>query len=179
LLLGACAVGEDTGSGSIQVALVATGAGGITYRLPDATSLALANPTFSARVVPGTYDLFYARTATPTNTSTAAPANHAAKLKTGVVVAAGGATVLDIDIPSTMVSGAVTINGARAGEADVGTLFLQSAAGDFAPFPLASSGSYVARLVPGAYDLYFSRADGAGSATPMNTLYKLRCFTVP
>jgi hypothetical protein len=143
------------------------------------TIASTASSTFSVRVVPGTYDVFYARTAAPANTSTPAPANHAAKLKAGVVIAPGDATVLDIDIPSTMVSGAVTINGMPAGEADVATLLLQSAAGDYAPFPLASSGSYVARLVPGTYDLYFSRADGAGIATPMNTLYKLRCFTVP
>jgi hypothetical protein len=37
----------------------------------------------------------------------------------------------------------------------------------------------MARLVPGTYDLYFSRTDGVGGATPMNTLVKLRCFTVP
>src|SRR5262249_53519576 len=138
-----------------------------------------AGATFSAPLLPGTYDLFYIRTAASANTSIAAPANHAAKLKTGVVIPPGDATVLNIDIPSTMVSGAVTINGAPAADSDVGTLFLKTAEGDVAPFPLASGSSYMARLVPGAYDLYFSRADGAGSTTPMNTLVKLRCFTVP
>src|SRR5678816_3514433 len=41
-----------------------------------------SGPSFSARVVPGTYDLFYVRTATPNNTSTAAPANQACLLYT-------------------------------------------------------------------------------------------------
>jgi hypothetical protein len=138
-----------------------------------------ARPDFSARVVPGTYDLFYVRTATPHNTSTAAPANQAAKQKTGIVVSAGSPLALDIDIPSTTVAGAITINGAPAGDADVGTMFLQSGAGDIAAFPLTGAGPYTARLVPGTYELYFSRADSVVGATPMNTLVKLRCFTVP
>lgn len=138
-----------------------------------------SGPSFSARVVPGTYDLFYVRTATPNNTSTAAPANQAARLKTGVVVSAGGPVALDIDIPSATVTGAITINGAPAAAADVGTIFLQSDAGDIAAFPLTGAGFYMARVVPGTYDIYFSRADSVGSTTPMNTLVKLRCFTVP
>jgi hypothetical protein len=138
-----------------------------------------SGPSFSARVVPGTYDLFYIRTATPNNTSTAAPANQAAKLRSGIVVSTGAPVALDIDIPSATVTGAITINGGPAAEADVGTIFLQSDAGDIAAFPLTGAGSYMARVVPGTYDIYFSRADSVGSTTPMNTLVKLRCFTVP
>ena len=144
-----------------------------------ATIASTISPTFSARVVPGTYDLFYVRTAAPGNTTTAAPANHGAKLTTGIVIPPGGPMALDIDIPSAMVTGAITINGAPAGDADVGTILLQSESGDFAPFLLTGSGPYLARLIPGTYDLYFSRADSVAGATPMNTLVKLRCFTVP
>jgi len=46
-------------------------------------------------------------------------------------------------------------------------------------FGPTNAGSYTARLVPGTYDLYFSHAETAGDATPMNTLVRLRCFTVP
>ena len=138
-----------------------------------------ATPTFSARVVPGTYDVYYSRTATPTNTTTLAPANHAARLHTGVVVAPGASTVFNIDIPSAMVTGRITVNGVPTGPADSGTLMLRSEAGDYAPFATTNADSYAARLIPGTYDLYFSRADTSGDAAPMNTLVRLRCFTVP
>ena len=56
---------------------------------------------------------------------------------------------------------------------------VQSAAGDFGPFASTAGGAYTARLVPGTYDLYYSHAGRIGDTTPMNTLIKLRCFTVP
>jgi hypothetical protein len=178
-------VASTTVMGSVKINGAPSDAGNsgiLQLRSADGDRVTIAgtvDPTFSTPVVPGTYDLFYVRTAAPGNTSTAAPANHAAKLTTGIVVPAGGPMVLDIDIPSTTVSGAITINGAPAGDADTGTILLQSAAGDFAPFLLTGAAPYMARLVPGTYDLYFSRADSVGGATPMNTLVKLRCFTVP
>jgi len=154
----------------------------VTLRSADGDRVVVANTatdTYFARVVPGTYDLYYTRTATPTNTTTAAPANHAARLQTGLVLAPGAATVLDIDIPSATVSGAITVNGASAGSGDHGTLMLRNAAGDFAPFASTAGGAYSARLIPGMYDVYYSHAGKIGDTTPMNTLIKLRCFTVP
>jgi hypothetical protein len=143
------------------------------------TIASTARSTFATRVVPGTYDLYYTRTASPANTTTEAPANHVALLRTGVVVAPGALTTLDVDIPSKSVSGAISVNGASAGAGDFGTLLLQSAAGDFATFAFTNGASYTARLIPGTYDLYFSNAGSVGETTPMNTFIKLRCFAVP
>ncbi len=154
----------------------------VTLRSADGDRVVIANTvrdTFFARVVPGTYDLYYTRTASPANTTTEAPANHAAKLQTGLVFAPGAPAVFDIDIPSTSVSGTITVNGASAGTGDHGTLMLLSATGDFAPFASTAGGAYSARLIPGMYDLYYSHAGKIGDTTPMNTLIKLRCFSVP
>ncbi|MES1207008.1 MAG: hypothetical protein ABUS79_13810 [Pseudomonadota bacterium] len=156
-------------------------AGIVTLRSAEGDRAVIANTarsTFLARVVPGTYDLYYTRTATPANTATEAPANHAAKLQSGLVLAPGATTVFDIDIPSATVSGAITINGTSAGTGDHGALTLQSAAGDFAPFASTNGGVYTARLIPGMYHLFYSHAGRVGDTTPMNTLFKLHCFTV-
>jgi len=56
---------------------------------------------------------------------------------------------------------------------------LRSEAGDYAPFASTNADTYSARLIPGTYDLYFSHADSAGDGTPMNSLVRLRCFTIP
>jgi hypothetical protein len=154
----------------------------VTLRSADgdrAQIASAASAAYAARVVPGTYDLYYTRIASPTNTTTEAPANHAARLRTAVVIAPGATTVFDIDIPSTTVTGMITVNGATAGAGDTGRLMLQNAAGDFAPFASTNADTYTARLVPGTYDLYFSNAGSVGDTTPMNTLSRLRCFTVP
>jgi hypothetical protein len=165
--------GEPAGAGNSGIVSLRDAAG-------DRVDIAnTASPTFSARVVPGTYDVYYTRTATPTNTMTLAPANHAARLHSDVVVAPGAPTVFDIDIPSTMVTGRITVNGVPAGPGDTGTLMLRSAAGDYAPFASTNADSYSARLIPGTYDLYFSHAGSAGDGIPMNSLVRLRCFTIP
>ena len=157
-------------------------AGIVSLRSADGDRVTIANTaraTYATRVVPGTYDLYYTRTASVTNTMTEAPANHAARLRTGVVIAPGAMTVLDVDIPSTTVSGTITVNGAAAGAGDYGTLLLHSAAGDFGTFAFTNAGTYTARVIPGTYDLYFSNAGSVGDTTPMNTFIRLRCFGVP
>jgi hypothetical protein len=172
-----------TGAVRINGAPAAAGNSGIvSLRSADGDRVTIANTasaSYTARVVPGTYDVYYTRTATPTNTMTEAPANHAALLQAGIVVAPGAANVLDVDIPSATVTGTITVNGASAGTGDTGWLLLRSAAGDFATFASTNAESYVARLVPGTYDVYFSNAGSVGDSTPMNTQIKLRCFSVP
>ncbi len=154
----------------------------VTLRSADGDRVTIANTasaTYSTRVVAGTYDVYYTRTAGPNNTTTEAPANHAAKLRSGLVVAPGQTTVFDVDIPSATVSGTIKFNGTLSGADDHGTLMLQNAGGDFAPFASTSGGAYTARLVPGSYELFFSNAGSGGDTAPMNTLRRLRCFTVP
>jgi hypothetical protein len=164
------------------VPAAAGNSGIVSLRNADGDRVTIANTaraTFATRVVPGTYDLYYTRTASPANIMTEAPANHAARLRTGVVIAPGTTTVLDVDIPSTTVSGTIKVNGAAAGAGDYGTLLLQSASGDFGTFAFTNAGTYTARLIPGTYDLYFSNAGSVGDTTPMNTFIRLRCFGVP
>ena len=138
-----------------------------------------ARATYATRVVPGTYDLYYTRTASPTNTMTEAPANHAARLRTGVVVAPGPMTVLDVDIPSTTVSGTITVNGAARGRGRLRDAAAAERRRRLRPFAFTNAGTYTARLIPGTYDLYFSNAGSGGDTTPMNTFSRLRCFGVP
>jgi hypothetical protein len=173
-----------TGAVTINGVPAAAGfnSGIVTLRSADgdrAQIASLNSGTYAARVVPGTYDLYYTRLASPSNTTIEAPANHAARLHTGIQIAPETTTVLDIDIPSTTVTGTITVNGATAGAGDYGRLMLQNAAGDFAPFATTNATSYTARLIPGTYDLYFSNAGSVGDTTPMNSLSRLRCFTVP
>ena len=42
-----------------------------------------------------------------------------------------------------------------------------------------NGGMYTARVVPGTDDLYDSNGGSVGDTTPMNSLSRLRCFTVP
>jgi hypothetical protein len=166
--------GEPAAAGNSGIVTLRSADGGDRVVLAS-----VARDTFSVHVVPGAYDLYYTRTSSPSNTMTPAPANHAAKLRTGLVLVPGATTVLDIDIPSATVAGAITINGTSSGVGDHGTLMIRNAAGDFGPFASTVGGSYTARLIPGSYDLYYSHAGRIGDTTPMNTLIKLRCFTVP
>jgi hypothetical protein len=106
--------GEPGGSETGNSGIVSLRAG----EIDRATIANTARPTFSTRVVPGTYDVYYTRTATPSNTMTPAPANHAARLHAGIVVAPGAMTTFDINIPSTTVSGRITVNGLPAGAGD-------------------------------------------------------------
>jgi hypothetical protein len=173
-----------TGAVTINGVPAAAGvnSGMFTLRSTDgdrAQIASLTSATYASRVVPGTYDLYYTRLASPGNTTTEAPHNHAARLRAGIVIAPGATTNLDIDIPSKTVTGTITVNGTTAGAGDYGRLMLQNAAGDFAPFASTNAGTYTARLLPGTYDLFFSNAGSVGDTTPMNTLSRLRCFTVP
>lgn len=128
----------------------------------------------TARVVPGTYDLFYGGGGVATTT---APRNQNAKLQS-VPIAAAGTTTLDIDVPSVVVSGMLKINGATVtSAADAGTLMLRSATGDTVPLGTTSAGSYSIRAVPGSYDVYY-QVGTAGATVPRNVSAKVRSGAV-
>jgi hypothetical protein len=125
--------------------------------------------SYSARVVPGVYDVYY-RSLTP---GTFAPRNTAAKLM-GVVVAATGTTVLDVDVPTVVVTGMMKIAGATVSSAtDYGALSLRTAAGDTVALGNTSAGSYSVRVVPGTYDVHY-RFMAGGTLAPRNTNAKIR-----
>ena len=144
----------------------------------DEARLAYTNAmTYTARIVPGTYDLYY-RLYEGSGLSSLLPRNATAKLQTGIVVAPTGTNVIDVDLPVVTVSGALTINGAAASDAnDAGAIFLRSDQGEMIRLGATSALSYSVGLVPGAYDVYYA-ADRSGTTAPGNGNAKLRCFDV-
>jgi hypothetical protein len=129
--------------------------------------------TYTARLTPGTYDVYYDL---PT-TGSILPINNG-KIRVGVVIPTG-ASSLDIDIPVAPVTGSLTVDGAAVpSTTDYGRITLKNVTtGAFASLGDTTQSTYTARLIPGTYDLYYSRATGSG--VPQNTNAKLRCFSVP
>jgi len=151
----------------------------LTNASGDEARLAYTNATsYTARIVPGTYDLYF-RIFDFTGGPGALPSNASAKLKSGIVVAPG-ANVVDVDLPIVTVTGAFTINGAAVSDAnDAGTILLRSDEGQVITLGKTSQLTYSIGLVPGAYDVYYgSDGSGSGVVTPGNVNAKLRCFDV-
>jgi hypothetical protein len=118
---------------------------------------------YALRLPPATYDVTYRPD--PTQCAPGAPASplpcSGGPLARGVKLTSDG--VLDLDIPTVGVSGAVTLGGASfpTGVADRGTLTFVGPAGTIAgAFGLGSSGpaAYQGRLIPGSYDVFFNGA---------------------
>jgi hypothetical protein len=136
----------------------------------DAAQIATYSPStgaYSGRVVPGTYDLYWA------GVGSNAPSNTSVRIQSGVVVGTS-ALSLKVDVPATTVSGTATVNGAARSDFGTGitVLTLRGVAGDTVPLSLTSTGSYSTRVVPGSYDLYYSRV--ANNDAPRNSSAKLR-----
>jgi hypothetical protein len=129
--------------------------------------------TFSALVVPGSYDLYYREY----RKGPAVPTNASAKVKSGLVVGASPAS-FSIDVPATPVSGAVTFNGAKLAGSDKGSygFTLRNAAGDSAQLTSdLTKGSFSGLVVPGTYDLYYTYYSAGGvAAVPRNQSGKVR-----
>ena len=124
--------------------------------------------TSATPVVPGTYDVYYVHTS-----FTSGPINQKAKLQSGFVVGASPLT-LNVDVPSTTVSGTFTLNGSKTPPAGMSTaafgVYLATAAGDRADIA-EQLGAYTATIIPGTYDLYFNTSAGAaGLGTYPSTL---------
>jgi len=122
------------------------------------------NGTYAARIIPGTYDVYYSNeTQDPLSTI---PFNLSARIRTGVVIPAGSSS-LDIDVPVATVTGSVTVGGsAFSSTTEFAVIGLQNAAkSDSAIIGEVGQSTYTARLVPGTYDVYYS-ASGAGATLP-------------
>jgi len=154
----------------------ASGMGLVQLSSPDGDLVALgslSSGTYSALVVPGTYDIYYSGQGA---SAAVAPRNTKVLLKSGVVVPAEGAT-LNIDVPTAMVTGALTINGAVVSSpGDEGQVFLRGASGD-APLGLTSAGTYDIPVVPGTYDVFY-KATTASALAPRNTSARLKTGVV-
>jgi len=132
-----------------------------------------ATGSYSARVIPGTYDLYYGAS----SVGALAPRNTTAKVRTGVVVGTG-TTAIDIDIPSTAVTGSFRINSATVTSTAESGIVQLRAATDLLVLGNTSSGTYSTRVIPGNYDVYYLMS-ASGTLAPRNGLAKVRCFTVP
>ncbi len=145
----------------------------------DSAGIASQLGAYSATVIPGTYDLYF-------NTSAGAAGLNtypSTLLQRGVVVGSSPLT-LNVDIPTTTVSGTITVNGAQlASTAGLGKLTLQNATTTwtFAPtsttYSTSPAGAYSTAIVPGTYDLYYGLVT-AGTGLPSNTSAKLRTGVV-
>ncbi len=122
---------------------------------------------FSARVVPGSYELVYERLAG----STMVPANQRAVLMP-LFLDAGG--TMPIDVPVVSLAGAFTINGAAppVDPGDDGLVSLRTAAGDAVVLGNTHDGGYARLVVPGYYDVYYGQDQSAGGV-PTNTNARL------
>ena len=164
LTMNGASVAGTSGMGSVQLS---TPEGDLV------TLGSLSSGTYSALVVPGTYDLYYAGAGA---SAAAAPRNTKVLLKSAVVVPAAGAT-LSIDVPSAMVTGALTINSAVVSSPDdEGQVLLRGPSGD-ATLGLTSAGAYAIPVVPGTYDVFY-KATTASALAPRNTSALLKTGVV-
>lgn len=127
---------------------------------------------FTARAIPGTYDVYYYGSEGTAGTD--APRNTNLKVKTGVTLAASGTTSLDIDIPSVSLGGKMSLAGV-AGETaqDAGLLVLRSASGDEVEVGRVAQGRYDLHAAPGTYDLFY-RSTFSKPLPPRNTNARVR-----
>ena len=106
------------------------------------------------------------------------PLNTRGKVASGVVLAAGDPVRLDIDVRTTVISGTVEIAGSLLDkEWDGGRLWLRTDYGDELPLGWTLAGTFSARILPGAYDVYYE-GTSASSLAPRNTDAKLGCLQV-
>jgi len=121
--------------------------------------------SFSALVIPGTYDVVYDSTR---DIVPGAPVNTATKLRKGLVVDKSS-SVFDIDVPISTVSGNITLNGkvVGLGASGVGYVSLRNADGGQVTLSGIRNGSYSRGVVPGTYDVYYGLSS-VGTSMPIN-----------
>ena len=132
--------------------------------------------SYSTRVIPGTYDIFYA-VGVPLQASVA-PINTYGKVASGVVLAPGAPITLDIDVRTVVATGSVELDGVVVNkETDGGRLWLRTDYGDELPLGWTSAGMFSARVLPGTYQLYYE-GTAPSSAAPFNKDARLGCLVV-
>jgi len=115
--------------------------------------------TWSARVVPGAYDVIYAKLLG----GTVVPANEFALINENVDLSTDGS--FEIDIPVVTLSGDFSLDGGAfpAGIYDSAHLWLNGAEpDDLVDLGLSNDGSYQVRVVPGSYDVYYQDLTSTG-----------------
>jgi hypothetical protein len=131
--------------------------------------------TYAARVVPGTYDLFYRMTVP----GPVAPRNRDQRIAVGIVIPPSPDVVIDVDVPTVIVRGTFRVNGAPATATDTSRLTLRNDAGDEALLGKLGDGSYSAVVLAGTYDLYFQAGEAVvAGASPRDQVARLRSGVV-
>ena len=124
----------------------------------------------SAQVVAGTYDLYY----TPYDAGADVPKNPHAKIRSAILVDSGPLS-LAVDVPVTIVSGKLTVNGATVAALGVSNILeLRDAAGDTVNLSPDSTGTYRAAVIPGTYDLLYDNTLVAADGVPRNAPAKIK-----
>ena len=118
---------------------------------------------FSGAVVvaPGAYDIVYEANPGQCADPQARLPCVGGIIQRGVSIDAEG--ILDLDLPTARLSGAVTLSGAEAPAGPRGTLRFISDDGpvsDLPPLPTSGPAQYVVRLVRGGYDIVYVSAGG-------------------
>jgi hypothetical protein len=133
----------------------------IVLESATAGTIALGNThegSYDVQAIAGTYVLIYAH-----ETGSAVPQNQRARLDD---IEVGVGTPTQVDIPMVELSGVMTINGIAPPDSqfDDGVLRLEAVnSEDRVALGNTHDGSYQVRLIPGAYDVYYSQETSGGT----------------
>jgi hypothetical protein len=139
--------------------------------------------SYSAAILPGTYDVVYRYSATTIVAAQYTAGNSQHVVRTGVSLTSS--TTLDADIQAVPIAGTFTVNGQPPGSGITGSVWLRStSSADQVLLAFAnSSTTYTALVAPGTYDVYYQSGllDGTGNsdtATLRNTSVKVASAVV-
>jgi hypothetical protein len=139
--------------------------------------------SYSAAVVPKTYDVVYSYSATTIAAAQRTAGNSQRVVRAGVSLTSSA--TLDADIQAMPISGTFTVNGQPPSSGITGSIWLEStSSGDQVLLSFANATTtYTALVAAGTYDVYYRSGllDGSGSsdtATLRNTSVKLASAVV-
>jgi hypothetical protein len=138
--------------------------------------------SYSAAVLPKTYDVVYSYSPTTIAAAQYSPGNSQRVVRAGVSLTSSA--TLDADIQAVPISGTFTVNGQPPGSGITGSIWLKStSSADQVLLSFANATkTYTALVAAGTYDVYYRSGllDGSGSdtATLRNTSVKLASAVV-
>jgi hypothetical protein len=149
----------------------------------DFADLAIAgNGAYTARVVPGRYDVVYENRLVYSWEPDVARARNAHRvLRRDVDLTSAGAATLDVPVRAQSLHGAIRLDGQFAVASHSGQIVLRSTDGtDSAYLAAVTASQYTAWVFPGRYDVYFVNTSPT-TTTPLvrNANARLGCVVVP
>src|SRR6478736_3047562 len=152
----------DAGTPTVEVRGTLSGPGRVDLGFPDGGFMILGQgtPTYSAFVVPGTYDVYYQQI----SLDPPAPANIRARIRSNVVIPASGPTVLNVDVTTGLVSVTVTIENKVPDANRAGDMYLRDViTNEYIALGTVSQGTNSLRVSPGTYDVIYSAGGAPGN----------------